>query len=154
MNAADLNSILYFAYGGNTNSSILRQRVGNAQPVGPAILHHWQLTFRLFSNVESHEHGHVHGMLWRIPRHHLPDLDESEALHRHYTRIEVDVERGQQYQRAITYIMEPDFEDYAPPSDLYLQAMMDGYKAHDLPLEQIRDALRRSMASLRAERSS
>ena len=109
--------------------------------IGPGVLHNFRFTFEKFSNIESHEHSQVVGVLYEMPRSNLARLDRSEAFHRNYTRIIVEVHHDHKIYHAQTYIMEADANPGDMPTAKYLKLVRQGYKQHNLSQAQIDQAL-------------
>ena len=144
MRQEDLQRVLYFAYGHNTQTETIQARCPSAKLMDTGVLHNFQLTFHQYSNIENQDGTHVEGVVWSISRSDLERLDGQEALHEHYNRIPVEVMiKGVPY-KCTAYIMDPGFHPDATPSRAYLQDVRKGYQEHGLPLSQIEEALDRS----------
>lgn len=134
--------LYYWAYGMNTSSRQMTNMFDYCEPVGPATLNGYHLTFAQFANVEPG--GSVQGVLWKINRDTLKQLDHREGWPTMYRRKLMPVTcNGQQY-RAVVYYMTPDFlEDYRgeSPSKNYIKTIASGYLEFGLPIDQIRKAL-------------
>lgn len=142
MNLKELNTILYFAYGHNTNSSIMMRRAPGAELIpGHAYLNNFRLSFRRFANIENHDGARVYGMVWRIDKKALAVLDDDEGFHKNYNRIPVEVYQNDKVYKCTTYIMDPDNAYRGLPSRRYLKSLIDGYTEHHLPINQITMAL-------------
>ena len=97
--------ILYFAYGSNMHPLRMAHRCPGAIPVGVGILRNYQLTERLYADIDFQEGGEVHGVLFLITGRHLRSLDAHEGYPKVYRRMWLDVEFDGVAYPAITYEM-------------------------------------------------
>lgn len=144
MKIHDLDFVNYFAYGHNTQTTTIQQRAPSAEAVGVGVLHNFQLTFHKFANIENQDGAQTWGMVWRISKDDLHDLDQDEGLHLHYTRIPVQIHlKDGRVVRATTYIMEPTFSPTIGPDADYVKDVSKGYQEHHIPMSQLAQALDR-----------
>lgn len=142
MRFEEIDHIMYFAYGHNTNSNEMKDRCPDARHIGHAVLKNFRFELNHFANIVSDDGAETHGVLWNISQKELKELDVDEGLHDHYNRIPVQVKFGDKTLQAAAYIMDPG---YHPPDSLnkkYLKLVIEGYKENDLPLEQIKQAIK------------
>ena len=131
----------YFAYGSNLNREGMSSRCADAEPLCPAVLKGWALTFRGVADIKPREGGRTHGALWRISDRDLERLDRYEGWPSLYRRELLPVRVGKEELVAITYVMNDDYVGL--PSALYYRSIVRGYKDWDLPLNSLEDAVPR-----------
>lgn len=133
----------YFAYGHNTDSSEFKRRCPSAEYVGVGKLNNFYLDFRKYANIVSDESKKVYGVVWNITHKDLLALDQDEEYHKHYNRIPVNIYTKKGTVACTTYIMDPDFNPAKTVKKDYIQKLVIGYKEHHIPLEQIKQALKK-----------
>jgi gamma-glutamylcyclotransferase (GGCT)/AIG2-like uncharacterized protein YtfP len=142
MRLKDIDDVIYFAYGHNTDTETITVRCPSADLIGNGILKNFQLSFGSFANIENRDNTEVHGVLWKISRKDLKILDKDEGFHKNYVRIPVEVHSDNGPVAALAYIMEPDYDNAKPLTKEYIGALSRGYAEHHLPLDQLKTALR------------
>ena len=125
-------SIMYFAFGKNTNNRRFRKRAPSAQLQGTAILSDYDAALLENMNISPKEGSHVEGVLWKISRNELRKVDRRE---KDYKRIQVQVKHGNSMVPAQVYIMKRF--DNNPPSPKYVRLVRQGYKQQGLPMTQL-----------------
>ena len=128
----------YFAYGSNMSPSRLRDRVPQIEPLGRACLIDWRLCFDKPSrdgsakaNIRRQAKEVVWGVLWQIEEQDWAILDRFEPG---YERVDCPVapDLGQPTRAAVTYVYPGPICD-TPPFDWYLDHLLEGARAYDLP---------------------
>ncbi len=148
--------MLYFAYGSNLNPGQMERRCPGHKVVGMAALHDHRLSFPLTSHdwgggvagVVPSRGTTVWGIVYELTDEHLSALDGYEGFqgpgdqHNLYDRESVFVELTRpddgsipRRVRACCYFARPS--NPAPPSRRYLDAILEGARAHGLPDEYI-----------------
>ena len=135
------NTILYLGYGMNTNLKGMAERCPGAVSLGHAVLPEHEFRFAVHADVLENKEMNVDGVLWEINRNHLRSLDMLEGYPFYYGREVVEVIHNGQKVRALTYYMQPGNLDNTP-SQGYVNMLIEGYTAHNVPLTQINDALK------------
>ena len=131
--------MFYFAYGMNTNTAQMAQRCPGAISMGSATLLDHKFRFARHADVVPADSS-VNGVLWLIDTDHLKSLDLLEGYPYYYGRDMLSVQYQGNIVMAECYRMQPDnLDDY--PSQAYLNMLSEGYKEHDVPWDQIEDAL-------------
>jgi len=97
--------ILYFAYGSNMNPFRMAQRCPGASVIGVGILRNYQITERLYADIDFQEGGEVHGVLFLISEQNLRSLDAREGYPKVYRRMWLPVEFNGGVYLAVTYEM-------------------------------------------------
>jgi gamma-glutamylcyclotransferase (GGCT)/AIG2-like uncharacterized protein YtfP len=138
---------LYFAYGSNLIIEGMASRCPDSEPVGPAILHGWQLTFRGVADIERREGVQTHGALWRISDRDLERLDTYEGYPRMYARELAWACTGEEEAIAIVYVMRDNY--LGLPSPMYLRTIKRGYEQWGLPVKNLDLAVARVEDRLR-----
>ena len=134
-------SALYFAYGSNLSPARMRERVAGAEPLGAA-----QLSgFRLCLDKRGHDGSGkanlredaaqvVWGALYRFDASEWPRLDAFEL---EYERVGVSVVCSGEVRAAHTYRSRSLTGDPVPFA-WYKRLLVEGARAHGLPVEWIR----------------
>ena len=138
---------LYFAYGMNTNRDEMAYRCPSAVPLGRAILPGYRLEFKSFATIVPSSKEQVEGVLWTITDSDESALDMLEGYPEFYDKKSVSVEHNGQSYIAMTYIMGPREQGYAP-SDGYYSMVSEGYQTFGLSQHQLLDARNRSIQDI------
>ncbi|MDG2051399.1 MAG: gamma-glutamylcyclotransferase [Myxococcota bacterium] len=129
---------VYFAYGSNMSPSRLRARLPRITPLGRACLLDWRLAFDKPSrdgsakaNIQRQPDQIVWGVMWQIEAEDWITLDRFEPG---YERLGCAVAPGPSLpaRSAFTYVY-PGPACRQAPFDWYLDYLIDGASAHDLP---------------------
>ena len=128
--------MLYFAYGMNTNRSGMAQRCPGALSLGHARLIDYSFRFAHHADVVKSKSSFVDGVLWVIDNYHLVSLDGLEGYPFYYNRRKLRVAHNDRIVMAETYYMQPGNLD-ALPSQHYFDMVVEGYKEHGVPLDQL-----------------
>jgi len=138
---------LYFAYGMNTNQEEMAYRCPGAHALGRAILPGYRLEFKSFATIVPNSKESVEGVLWTITDSDESALDMLEGYPEFYDKKTVSVEHDNQSYIAMTYIMGPREQGYAP-SDGYYSMVSAGYQSFGLSQTQLLDAKNRSIQGI------
>ena len=138
---------LYFAYGMNTNRDEMAYRCSSAVPMGRAILPGYRLEFKSFATIVPSPKETVEGVIWTITESDESALDMLEGYPEFYDKKTVSVEHDNQSYIAMTYIMGPREQGYAP-SDGYYSMVSEGYQTFGLSQTQLLDAKNRSIRDI------
>jgi gamma-glutamylcyclotransferase (GGCT)/AIG2-like uncharacterized protein YtfP len=132
--------MLYFAYGMNTSLYEMSNRCPAAVSQGRARLLNASFRFADHADIINHKNSDVDGVLWEITDACLRSLDKLEGYPYYYNRREFEVEHNGDIKTAIAYFMQPGKQDY-PPSQYYVDMLVEGYGEHGVPLTQIENAI-------------
>lgn len=132
--------MLYFAYGMNTNTDGMARRCPRAVSHGHARLLDHVFRFSGPADVIKHHDSFVNGVLWTITDECLAALDLLEGYPYYYNRRHKEVLYQGRIVPALVYFMQPGNID-SPPSDSYFNMVLEGYKEHGVPTEQLYNAL-------------
>jgi len=138
---------LYFAYGMNTNTEEMAYRCPRARSLGKAVLPGYRLEFKSFATIVPSPKEQVEGVLWTITDTDESALDMLEGYPEFYDKKTVSVEHDNQSYIAMTYIMGPREQGYAP-SDGYYSMVSEGYQTFGLSQQQLLDAKNRSIKEI------
>jgi len=138
---------LYFAYGMNTNQEEMSYRCPGARALGRAMLPGYRLEFKSFATIVPSPTEQVEGVLWTITDTDESALDMLEGYPEFYDKKIVSVEHDNQSYIAMTYIMGPREQGYAP-SDGYYSMVSEGYQTFGLSQTQLLDAKNRSIRDI------
>jgi len=138
---------LYFAYGMNTNKDEMSYRCPKAIALGKAVLPGYRFEFKSFATIIPSPKEQVEGVLWTITEADELALDILEGYPEFYDKKTVSVEHDNQSYIAMTYIMGPREQGYAP-SDGYYSMVSAGYQSFGLSQTQLLDAKNRSIQGI------
>ena len=138
---------LYFAYGMNTNKEEMAYRCPGARALGKAVLPGYRFEFKSFATIVPSPKESVEGVLWTITQSDESALDMLEGYPEFYDKKSVSVEHDNQSYIAMTYIMGPREQGYAP-SDGYYSMVSEGYQTFGLSQQQLLDAKNRSIQEI------
>jgi len=138
---------LYFAYGMNTNKDEMAYRCPSAVPMGKAVLPGYRLEFKSFATIVPSPKEQVEGVLWTITDTDESALDMLEGYPEFYDKKNVSVIHDDMNYIAMTYIMGPREQGYAP-SDGYYSMVSEGYQTFGLSQRQLLDAKNRSIKDI------
>jgi gamma-glutamylcyclotransferase (GGCT)/AIG2-like uncharacterized protein YtfP len=138
---------LYFAYGMNTNKDEMAYRCPSAVPMGKAILPGYRFEFKSFATIVPSPKETVEGVLWTITDTDELALDVLEGYPEFYDKKTVSIEHNNQSYIAMTYIMGPREQGYAPSSGYY-SMVSEGYQSFGLSQQQLLDAKNRSIKDI------
>ena len=138
---------LYFAYGMNTNKEEMAYRCPGARALGKAVLPGYRFEFKSFATIVPSPKEQVEGVLWTITDTDESALDVLEGYPEFYDKKTVSVEHDNQSYIAMTYIMGPREQGYAP-TDGYYSMVSEGYQSFGLSQRQLLDAKNRSIREI------
>ena len=125
---------LYFAYGANMDSAVMRLRAPNSRALGRARLarHKFFIMKSGFASVERDPHANVEGVLFDLALSDVPALDRFEEVGRGlYTKaVQPVLREGAQPVRALVYIGAETAE--GKPTATYLESILAGAKGQGL----------------------
>lgn len=143
------NSIVVFAYGSNLDTQQMRARCASARISGRAVLANHVLAFGGYSHrwggavasVIPERGGQVQGLMYRIIRAELADLDRHEGTPFAYERITklVTDERGKRRRVQIYRQSAEQFEPWLPPP-AYFGVILRAYLAHGFDVDALAKA--------------
>jgi gamma-glutamylcyclotransferase (GGCT)/AIG2-like uncharacterized protein YtfP len=131
---------IYAAYGSNMNHEQMSRRCPKAEFIGTGSLLNYRLVFRRVADIEYAQDARVPISLWRVTDDCVKSLDAYEGYPRLYGRNVCRIYRGAgRYTEAFIYFMNA--EGYEPPSQGYLQSIVDGYHNCGLNMAFLREAV-------------
>lgn len=105
-NELNMNGLyLYFAYGSNLLPSRMIRRCPHALSVGPAILPNYQITERLYADVDFRDGSQVFGFLYLLRASDVVALDRYEGYPAVYKRYMAEVLMDNVMYPALVYEM-------------------------------------------------
>ena len=137
---------LYIAYGSNLNIQQMQRRCPTAKVVATAALKDWRLRFRgehpygAVATIEPQESSHVPVLIWDIRPSDEKALDVYEGYPRLYRKEMLTVTVNGEDTEAMVYIMNADQMDYAVPSQMYFNTIVQGYQENNLDLAVLFEA--------------
>ena len=140
--------MLYFAYGMNTNRSGMAQRCPGASSLGHARLIDYSFRFATHADVVKCKGSYVDGVLWAVDEFHIKSLDHLEGYPFYYNRRRLRVAHEDRIVMAETYYMQPGNLDSLPGQG-YFDMVVEGYKEHRVPTEQLFNNVYESTTFLR-----
>lgn len=142
--------MIYFAYGSNLNVAQMRNRCPRAVPLGNFYLHNSRLVFRGVADCIYMPGAVCPGGIWSITSECEKALDRYEGFKPNapgqglYCKeiIEIQNDDGDIDMELMVYRMNSN--GIFPPSQMYLDSIVQGYRDFRLPLKRLRAAVRRS----------
>lgn len=132
--------MIYFAYGSNTNSRVMRMRCPSAKPLGKFWLRSSQLVFRSVADCVYQPGAKCPGVLWRISKEDEERLDRAEGINSGaYRKVRCELRGFPGETELMLYVMESD--GIMPPSETYFTKLREGYREFKLPLSYLNKAL-------------
>lgn len=135
--------MLYFAYGSNLNLAHMKVRCPNARALGKLTLHDAKLVFRGVADIIYHEGGGVPGGLWKITSTDEAALDRYEGIGSGMYRKEYVPISGVEGETELMYYAM-NSEGIFPPSQFYLDTLIQGYEDFGLPQKYLAKAVAES----------
>jgi hypothetical protein len=131
----------YWAFGSNLCIDSMRNRCPGAKPIKPLILNNGALTFRGVADVVHRDSHHVQGGLWSITLEDELNLDRFEGVSanfymRRYFPMKI---RGK--ERHVLFYQMRTHRGIMPPSEGYLDTIMQGYRDFGLDLKYLHVAV-------------
>ena len=130
----------YLAYGMNTNLSGMAVRCPMAESLGKVTVPGHKLAFKTFCDAVVSPNDTMECALWLITEQCEKSLDALEGFPDFYGKKEVEVVYKGKIIRAMIYYMT-DHYGFGPPSEGYLNMVVEGYHSHNIPIMQIVQAL-------------
>lgn len=137
--------MLYFAYGMNTNPVEMARRCPAAKSLGHARLVNHSFRFAQHADVEPQSGSFVEGVLWEITEECLGALDQLEGYPLYYNRVTATVVHQARSYHALVYRMQPGQPD-SEPTRGYYNLVVEGYRAHGVPTDQLENSVYESVA--------
>ena len=139
----------YLAYGSNLNKEQMAHRCPGAEPIGAAVIRNYELAFRRgYLTIEPKKGDVVPVGIWRISDDNEKALDRYEGYPKFYRKEYFNIpfcmpgENGEN-ERCLAYVMNDGFQ-IQPPTQTYLQTVINGYADFGLDLKPLEDSYYRS----------
>ena len=116
----------------------MAERCPGGQAIGPAALHNWRflINIRTYATIEAKLQSTTHGVLWKLTKKHIANLDEYEAVEEEmYYKKKLKVFRKGKPIEALVYI-DPICEK-GLPDKIYMKNILNGAKFFNLPKDYI-----------------
>jgi gamma-glutamylcyclotransferase (GGCT)/AIG2-like uncharacterized protein YtfP len=140
---------LYFAYGSNLNKRQMRVRCPKARPIGAYHLRDARLVFRIVADVIYAEGEKVYGAIWKITPECEQALDRYEGYrptdpeNSMYRKVYLELDTPIEGETVLMlYVMNS--EGIAPPSQIYLDGIREGYRDFGINTKPLMDAVEAS----------
>lgn len=146
-------TLLYFAYGANTNKRSMALRCPQAKPLEAVKLEGWRLHFRGVADIMEREGSVVHGALWRITPECEAALDRFEGFPNTYIKQYGQIRVNGRSEVVMMYVMR-QARALCPPHESYRQCLLEGYREFGIDTDQIHYAVRRAYNSLGKRKQS
>lgn len=135
----------YWAYGSNLNVAGMARRCPGAEQVGPLTLENGVLRFRHHADVCRKTGYVIQGGLWRITPACEAALDRYEGAGKYYEKRYLTLRVQGAVAECLYYKMLG--RGIMPPSEDYLDCIVEGYKDFGLDLELLEEAVVHSWGS-------
>ena len=134
---------LMFSYGSNLCRAQMLRRAPNAVSWGKFVLPEWKLVFRGVADVIPMEGAKVHGGVWKLSPADERNIDIYEGVRsRHYRKEYIPISGVEGEDWLMLYCMNST--GIFPPSEGYLNSIVEGYRDFKLPLRPLYAAVRES----------
>jgi hypothetical protein len=135
---------LYFAYGSNLNIAHMKARCPAAKPIGKLELDNSALVFRGVADCIYQDGAKTWGGVWKITPECERTLDIYEGVARGFYRKELMPITGlyKDEEHLMLYVMNST--GIFPPSQDYLDTIIEGYRDFDLPVNGLKAAVKAS----------
>ena len=137
--------ILYFAYGSNMSMRRISRRVPSVRKVALAKLSGYRLLMHKISHRDGSAkcdawHTDLHedfilGILYRIARHEMADLDRHEGLGKGYLKKTVTVDLQQSVQQDAFLYYATDIDPTLKPYHWYREHVLRGARENSFPAD-------------------
>ena len=135
--------MLYFAYGSNLNKNAMARRCPDAEPLFSFDLPNWQLVFRGVADAVEMPGGTLQGGVWKITDDCERSLDRYEGVAGGlYSKVYLPVNGPGAEREMLIYVMNST--GIMPPSQGYLETIVQGYRDFKLPFRMLREAVKHS----------
>ena len=145
----------YIAYGSNLSVEQMAHRCPDAKVVGTAILHGWQLLFKVCATIEPNPERDTPVLVWEISEQDEKHLDVYEGFPSFYFKKELEIEvvpmddSEPMTLTAMVYIMD-ERHTRELPSPFYYGVLDEGYEAFGFPKRVLTQALEDSAGAEKA----
>lgn len=140
---------LCIAYGSNLNLPQMASRCPTAKVIGASEIKDYELLFRggrgrSVATVEPLKGAKVPVLVWSLQERDLQALDHYEGYPHLYRKEILDLELERGTLSAMVYVMN-EVRPYGSPSDYYLTAIMEGYRAAGFDTDLLERAVERAI---------
>lgn len=139
------NKVYYLAYGSNLNLNQMKYRCPRSRRVGTMMLDDYELEFKLYLNVKKSKGKKVPIGIWEVDEQDERRLDVYEGYPTFYRKEYIPITINGEQVEALIYIMN-DVRDVQPPTRIYLETCIQGYKDFGFDTEFLKQALLNSKA--------
>ena len=137
----------YVAYGSNINLDDMARRCPHSEVVGVKMLKGYELVFDQHATIEKNNDAATPILLWKIHRNDWRALDHYEGYPSYYRKENISFSsKAEGKINATVYIMNREGRtQYTPPTQGYVQCLVEGYKANGIDLKYLNDALTKNL---------
>ena len=137
------NKQLYIAYGSNINLEQMAYRCPHSKVVGTSEIKDYELEFRGVATIVPKKGASVPVLIWELNERDLPTLNRYEGYPRLYRQEEMTFELNGKEVKGMVYLM--NYGELSPPSQMYYNIILQGYKENGLDEKYLQTALENSL---------
>lgn len=137
------NKQLYIAYGSNINLEQMAYRCPHSKVVGTSEIKDYELEFRGVATIVPKKGATVPVLIWELDERDLPALNRYEGYPRLYRQEEMTFELNGKTCTGMAYLM--NYGELSPPSQMYYNIILQGYKENGLDEKYLQTALQNSL---------
>lgn len=134
---------LYIAYGSNINLEQMAYRCPHSKVVGASEIKDYELEFRDVATIVPNKGATVPVLIWELDERDLPTLNKYEGYPRLYRQEEMTFELNGKEVKGMVYLM--NYGELSPPSQMYYNIILQGYKENGLYEKYLQTALENSL---------
>lgn len=134
---------LYIAYGSNINLKQMAYRCPNSKVVGRSEIKGYELEFRGVATIVPKENASVPVLIWELDERDLPTLNRYEGFPSFYRQEKMLFEMNGKSYEGMAYLMNRG--TVSPPSPLYYNTILQGYRENGLDESYLETALENSI---------
>lgn len=134
---------LYIAYGSNINLEQMAYRCPHSKVVGTAEIKDYELEFRGVATIVPNKGARVPVLIWELDERDLPTLNKYEGYPSFYRQEKMAFEMDGKTYEGMAYLMNRG--TISPPSQLYYNTILQGYRENGLDESYLITALENSL---------
>lgn len=137
----------YVAYGSNMNLEQMAIRCPTAKLIGTGFVYGYKLYFNYHADIvyTGDKNDVVPVVMWQLKASDWKALDRYEGYPAYYIKEVVYVRHNGKKEKCIAYVMNNDEIHYDLPSHSYLKGIARGYRANNIDISYLTNAVELSL---------